>query len=317
MNTLNKLYALVLSLGMLKISAQPKLIQYTADRMHHFQYEASESFELAWLNADKSIQLLGTETLAASKSIWAFDYLNKTINIGGENLIMGLEPIDCQTALNWIFAYDTVNKKEYALAIRPYFLGKSLAIFCLEKQDNYIKGIYIEPKFVDSFQAPIYYSVSDSMSWGPIVYSEEDKRKILRSHNIERRLWYTGDLQWDNELEKYAASWAKHLAENYNGYLYHSNCNSQGYGENICQIPNFRITHDPLTAVNAFVMEKKNYHGQPLTKKDMDVFGYGHYTQMISKYSTHVGAAAYRCKHGDFVVFSYSPPGNWIGTKPY
>jgi hypothetical protein len=52
----------------------------------------------------------------------------------------------------------------------------------------------------------------------------------------------------------------------------------------------------------------------------------GHYTQLVWRNSTLVGCAYARCTQNspfdgvptwDFWVCDYSPPGNWIGQRPY
>ena len=41
----------------------------------------------------------------------------------------------------------------------------------------------------------------------------------------------------------------------------------------------------------------------------------GHFTQVVWRGSTHVGAAV--SPNGQFVVANYSPPGNWMGQVPW
>ena len=52
----------------------------------------------------------------------------------------------------------------------------------------------------------------------------------------------------------------------------------------------------------------------------------GHYTQIVWRSSTLVGCAYARCTQNspfsgfptwDFWVCDYSPPGNWVGQRPY
>jgi len=43
----------------------------------------------------------------------------------------------------------------------------------------------------------------------------------------------------------------------------------------------------------------------------------GHFTQVISTYSTHVGCGRARCETAEVWVCNYSPPGNYKGVPPY
>jgi hypothetical protein len=43
----------------------------------------------------------------------------------------------------------------------------------------------------------------------------------------------------------------------------------------------------------------------------------GHFTQVISTYTTHVGCGRARCKSAEVWVCNYAPPGNYKGVPPY
>jgi pathogenesis-related protein 1 len=45
----------------------------------------------------------------------------------------------------------------------------------------------------------------------------------------------------------------------------------------------------------------------------------GHYTQIVWRNSTRIGCARVLCDHdaGVFITCNYSPPGNYIGQRPY
>lgn len=43
----------------------------------------------------------------------------------------------------------------------------------------------------------------------------------------------------------------------------------------------------------------------------------GHFTQVVSTYSTHVGCGRARCRSAEVWVCNYSPPGNYRGVNPY
>ena len=43
----------------------------------------------------------------------------------------------------------------------------------------------------------------------------------------------------------------------------------------------------------------------------------GHYTQVVSTYSTHVGCGRARCKAAEVWVCAYAPPGNYDDAPPF
>jgi hypothetical protein len=141
---------------------------------------------------------------------------------------------------------------------------------------------------------------------------------ILAVHNRERNAVGVPALVWSNELASDAKAWVEHIAAT--GEFAHDP-NRQGEGENMwkggtCEgrCPDYFSTADK---VQSWVDEKKDYHGGVLTPENW--YPTGHYTQMVWRDTTHVGCAAANGKDGnwDYLVCRYSPPGNYMGQKPY
>ena len=157
----------------------------------------------------------------------------------------------------------------------------------------------------------------------------------------------------DSELEHHAQAWAEYLAKHYtkadsnNGKIPHARYfqtdkhNEDDYyeGENIAwgypgrdfteekplDINNIDVANSGhvygYAAVDAWASEKAYYDYETNKQKP----GYeneavGHYTQIVWKDTTKVGCAKAHSQTdfgGDWIVCRYSPPGNFIGYKPY
>ncbi|KAI0839525.1 glycoside hydrolase family 128 protein [Hypoxylon sp. FL0890] len=140
-----------------------------------------------------------------------------------------------------------------------------------------------------------------------------DQQKALDLHNNKRKSKGLKPLAWDNQLAKNATEYAKHLAAI--GKLEHSSGDQRpNQGENLAWASS---TNTPLAmSAQMWLDEEKNYHGEPIGQGN---FGsYGHYTQCMWKSTTKVGmGSAKDAKGGVYTVGRYSPPGNFVGQKPY
>ena len=88
------------------------------------------------------------------------------------------------------------------------------------------------------------------------------------------------------------------------------------YGENLA------INASALKGAEAWYGEKKDYETGTAIPEDFSQFKAGHYTQMVWKGTTKIGAGVAVVKEGRFkglvvVVCNYDPPGNVVGEKPY
>ena len=69
-------------------------------------------------------------------------------------------------------------------------------------------------------------------------------------------------------------------------------------------------TSNMAGAIQLFMAEKKNYHGQPIGQGNFE--SYGHYTQVVSRRSTQVGC--YYDQVCRTTVCNYYLPGNLVGS---
>ncbi|VUC27411.1 unnamed protein product [Clonostachys rosea] len=139
---------------------------------------------------------------------------------------------------------------------------------------------------------------------------DDDKQKALDAHNAARAAVGNSPLTWDDSLSSDAQVWATTIAAL--SSLTHSS--GSGQGENLYMQSG---SDSPfLNGINSFLSEKSLYSGEAISGTNFG--GFGHYTQAVWKSTTKVGAAVAKAADGSsYVVFRYSPPGNYIGETPY
>ncbi|KAF2685339.1 PR-1-like protein, partial [Lentithecium fluviatile CBS 122367] len=110
-------------------------------------------------------------------------------------------------------------------------------------------------------------------------------------------------LKWSNDLASQAQAWANHLADI--GDLQHDP--NAGAGENL--FGGSGAEYSFSDAVDSWVNEKANYHGENIP--DGDFASYGHYTQVIWPETTQVGMASATGSNGwTYIVGRYLSSGN-------
>ena len=147
--------------------------------------------------------------------------------------------------------------------------------------------------------------------------SDTEAAEFLDYHNTARKEVGVESVKWSKDLAAFAQTWADRLAEG--GELEHRPATgewAQKYGENIA------VHSTALKGAEAWYGEKKDYTAGTSIPEDFSQFKAGHYTQMVWKGTTHVGAGRAVVKQGRFkglviVVCNYDPAGNVIGEKPY
>lgn len=123
-------------------------------------------------------------------------------------------------------------------------------------------------------------------------------------------------VQWSDEVASVAAQWASHCT-------YQHNAARGDLGENIAaSSPGYWPSI--ASVVQAWASEAPDYDYASNSCAAGKVCG--HYTQLVWRTSTLVGCAYARCNRNspfdgfptwDFWVCDYSPPGNWVGQRPY
>ena len=138
---------------------------------------------------------------------------------------------------------------------------------------------------------------------------------ILSMHNNERAVVGVPALVWSDDLAAQAKTWAEHVAAT--GQFAHD-LNRGNVGENIAG-----FYTDVAKGVQNWINEKNGYHGDVMTLQNLNSIG--HYTQMVWRSTTQVGCGT-APPNGQqppagfgysILVCRYSPPGNYMGQKPY
>ncbi|KAG0467070.1 hypothetical protein HPP92_018650 [Vanilla planifolia] len=136
---------------------------------------------------------------------------------------------------------------------------------------------------------------------------------FLAPHNSARAAVNVGPMTWNATVAAYAEQYANYRSGSCD--LVHS---SGPYGENL--FSGTGRDWSAADAVRAWVDEGKDYDYASNSCAAGKVCG--HYTQVVWAASTDLGCAAVPCgsaagESGVFIICSYSPPGNYIGERPY
>jgi uncharacterized protein YkwD len=145
---------------------------------------------------------------------------------------------------------------------------------------------------------------------------------MLAAHNKVRSQHHVPPMSWSDSLARDAAKWADHLAKDLGCQMHHTTAG--GEGENLYWA-SARTWSDgrrdsqavtPEQVVIGWASEEADYDYKNNSCRAGKACG--HYTQIVWKSSTKVGCAKRSCSDKSQVwVCRYSPPGNWVGEKPY
>ena len=134
-------------------------------------------------------------------------------------------------------------------------------------------------------------------------------REMLQAHNEVRAKRQIAPLVWSTRLEALAQQWADHLSSI--GALQHDR--SRRVGQNL--FVSYGKQEPPSFVVGKWTGESKDYDERRFQCAPGEVCG--HFTQIIWRATKEVGCGVAGGSNGEFWVCYYSPPGNFIGEKPY
>lgn len=159
--------------------------------------------------------------------------------------------------------------------------------------------------------------------------SVPDQQKILQIHNKYRQSVKVPAISWSNKLAQSSQRYANQLAQR-GCIMEHSGI--KNIGENIYWASAETRTVTSSDGKVTKFSRPQNIHGQDVVEvwgNEKQHFDYasnsclpnklcGHYTQMIWRTTKQVGCAKSACSDGGQIwVCHYSPPGNYVGQKPY
>lgn len=140
------------------------------------------------------------------------------------------------------------------------------------------------------------------------------EQAIVRMHDVEREAVGAPPLQWDADLAKDAADWARHLSDvNELVHWSEENDDDNEQGENLWM--GTRGYYSLPAMIKGWSDEKR-----PLARMaswEDDYHQVGHYTQMVWSGTRKVGCAVASNRENDVLVCRYWPAGNVIGEQPY
>jgi pathogenesis-related protein 1 len=148
--------------------------------------------------------------------------------------------------------------------------------------------------------------------------SSADATSLLAHHNEVRKEVGVGPLRWSNDLAAYAQRWADYLAKSKRCDIRHrKNRENEGvnYGENLFW-GSSATAYKVIDASVSWYGEKQDYQFSIFSNERGPVVG--HYTQMVWRNTTEMGAGAAVCPGGEIIVVAnYNPAGNFMGEYPY
>ncbi|KAL3621048.1 Pathoproteinsis-related leaf protein 6 [Castilleja foliolosa] len=147
-----------------------------------------------------------------------------------------------------------------------------------------------------------------TMSLQHSCLGQNSPQDYLNAHNAARAQVGVGPMTWDKNVAAFAQNYVNSRLRDCN--LVHSS--NRPYGENLAKGGG---DFTGRAAVDLWVRERSNYNQASNTCVGGEC---RHYTQVVWRDSVRLGCARARCNDGSwFVSCNYSPPGNYVGQRPY
>ena len=154
---------------------------------------------------------------------------------------------------------------------------------------------------------PLSASLLVALAAAPLCSGGAFEEEMLAAHNVVRQQVSVPRLGWSRKLAAVAQKWADHLLAT--GRFEHQANNP--HGENLFEARGQEAT--PLDVVAAWAAEAYEYDYRTNTCRGRC----GHYTQLVWRTTREVGCASASRGLRQVVVCEYSPPGNWVGQRPW
>lgn len=152
--------------------------------------------------------------------------------------------------------------------------------------------------------------------------TSQQAQQMVNYHNQKRTEVGNGNVSWSAQIAQYAQQRADQIARN--KQLAHLPQGQNPYGENLASggSTGGGVAYTVINACDGWYAEKTKLPRNARTMT-VDLFnkGVGHYTQMVWKGTTQIGAGISQYQQGGFtmtvVVCCYNPPGNVINQAIY
>jgi len=152
--------------------------------------------------------------------------------------------------------------------------------------------------------------------------TQQQAQQLVNYHNQKRAEVGNGNVSWSTQIAQYAQQRADQIART--KQLAHLPQGQNPYGENLASggSTGGGVVFTVINACDGWYSEKAKMPRNARTMT-IDLFnkGVGHYTQMVWKGSTQIGAGISQYQQGAFtmtvVVCCYNPPGNVINQAIY
>lgn len=149
--------------------------------------------------------------------------------------------------------------------------------------------------------------VAAALAAGAAAADGSVAEQMLAAHNAARAAVKTKPLIWSDKLAVAAQDWANVLITRQG--LAHPK--KSKYGENMYEMTGGKAT--PEEVVKVWTSESADFD----YKANRCRTACGHYTQVIWRDTKELGCAVARRGNREVWVCEYSPPGNYVGERPY
>jgi pathogenesis-related protein 1 len=138
---------------------------------------------------------------------------------------------------------------------------------------------------------------------------------MVDRHNYWRKKVKVGPVSWSSTLASVAQEWANELARRGCEMKHRptgGRWDGSAFGENIYWSSGLR--NEAASVVDSWASEIKFFNSKNGKCKGGVC---GHYTQVVWRKTTEIGCGMAKCGNQEIWVCNYSPPGNYVGQKPY
>ena len=158
-----------------------------------------------------------------------------------------------------------------------------------------------------------------------IALDDAQQQLLIETHNRWRAEVGVGPVGWQSDLAIGAQAWADHLAQSNRCHMRHSTPKERGNtGENLYWASALVWSDGRRETQNIHSDKVVDSWGSEIADYDFSNNRCapgkvcGHYTQVVWKSTRDIGCGMAQCGDASQVwVCRYSPPGNWVGQRPY